>query len=59
MPTVPDDIALLLTSVCGDYVRVGIEAGPLSQWMLNGLSEAGLPVTRAARRNNRRDFGCS
>lgn len=44
--TEPDDIAVLLTSVGGDYVgvRVGIEAGPLSQWLVNGLAEAGLPV---------------
>ena len=44
VPTEPDDIAVLLTSVGGNYVRVGIEAGPLSQWLVNGLSEAGLPV---------------
>jgi transposase len=44
VPTEPDDIAVLLTSIGGDYVRVGIEAGPLSQWLVNGLSEAGLPV---------------
>lgn len=44
VPSEPDDIAVLLTSVGGDYVRVGIEAGPLSQWLVNGLSEAGLPV---------------
>ena len=42
--TEPDEIALLLTSVGGDYVRVGIEAGPLSQWLVNGLTEANLPV---------------
>ena len=40
----PDDIAVFLTSVGGDYVRVGIEAGPLSQWLVNGLTETGLPV---------------
>lgn len=45
VPSVPDDIAVLLTSVGGDYVRVGIQAGPLlSQWLVNGLSEAGYPV---------------
>lgn len=43
-PTEPDDIAVLLTSVGGDYVRVGIEAGPLSQWLVNELTGAGLPV---------------
>jgi transposase len=44
VPTEPDDIAVLLTSVGGEYVRVGIEAGPLSQWLVNGPTEAGLPV---------------
>src|SRR5262249_42634269 len=24
--------------------RIGLEAGPLSQWLVNGLAEAGLPV---------------
>src|ERR1700681_1208193 len=43
-PTEPDDIAVLLTSIGGEYVRIGIEAGPLSQWLVNGLAEAGLPV---------------
>jgi transposase len=28
-----------------EYARVGLEAGPLSQWLVNGLAEAGLPVT--------------
>ena len=44
VPTEPDDIAVLLTSVGGDYVRVGIEAGPLSQWLVNALTKAELPV---------------
>src|SRR5215204_2886375 len=42
--TEPEDIAVLLTSIGGDYVRIGIEAGPLSQWLVNGLTEADLPV---------------
>lgn len=42
--TEPDDIATLLASVGGNYVRVGIEAGPLSQWLVSALIEAGLPV---------------
>jgi len=42
--TEPDDTVVLLTSVGGDYVRIGIEAGPLSQWLVNGLTVAGLPV---------------
>ena len=44
VPTEPDDIAVLLTSIGGDYVRVGIEAGPLSQWLMSGVAEAGLPM---------------
>jgi len=44
VPTEPDDIVALLTSIGGDYGRVGIEAGPLSQWLVNGLTAAGLPV---------------
>lgn len=44
VPTEPDDIAVLLSSIGGDYSRVGIEAGPLSQWLVNGLTAAGFPV---------------
>jgi|TARA_A100001391_G_scaffold205447_1_gene206365 hypothetical protein len=33
-----------LTSIGVDYGRVGIVAGPLSQWLVNGMAEAGLPV---------------
>ncbi len=40
----PDDIVVLLTSIGMDYSRIGIEAGPLSQWLVNGLAEAGRPV---------------
>lgn len=42
--TEPDDLVVLLMSISGDYGRIGIEAGPLSQWLVNGLAEAGLPV---------------
>jgi transposase len=44
VPTEPDYIAVLLRSIGGEYVRIGIEAGPLSQWLVTGLVEAGLPV---------------
>ena len=44
VPTEPDDIVTLLTSIDKDYGRIGIEAGPLSQWLVNGLTAAGLPV---------------
>ncbi len=42
--TEPDDIVTLLTSIGEAYGRIGIEAGPLSQWLVNGLAAAGLPV---------------
>ena len=32
--TEPDAIAVLLTSLGGEYGRVGLEAGPLSQWLV-------------------------
>jgi transposase len=44
VPTEPDDIVTLLTSIGEAYGRVGIEAGPLSQWLVNALATAGLPV---------------
>jgi transposase len=42
--TEPDDLIELLRSISGEYGRIGLEAGPLSQWLVNGLAEAGLPV---------------
>jgi transposase len=44
VPTEPEDIILLLRAFGTDYARIGVEAGPLSQWLINGLSEADLPV---------------
>jgi hypothetical protein len=44
VPTEPDDIVRLLASIGEDYGRIGIEAGPLSQWLVNGLTAAGLPA---------------
>ena len=40
----PDDIIKLLLSTGEEYGRIGIEAGPLSQWLVNALTVAGLPV---------------
>src|ERR1700694_5197181 len=44
VPTEPDAIIALLTSIGATYGRIGIEAGPLSQWLVNGLTAAELPV---------------
>ncbi len=49
----PEDLLRVLKDPAWNLVRVGLEAGPLSQWLFNGLAEAGLPVvcieTRHAR----------
>ena len=42
--TEPEAIVALLTEAGFEYARVGLEAGPMSQWMVTGLLEAGLPV---------------
>jgi len=40
----PFDIYEVLTGIDGSFERVGFEAGPLSQWLYNGLIAAGLPA---------------
>src|SRR6516225_7222362 len=42
--TEPADIIAVLTSLGVSFGRIGIEAGPLSQWLVNGLMAADLPV---------------
>src|SRR5258708_33798233 len=42
--TEPDAIIALLASLGATYGRIGIEAGPLSQWLFNAVTAAGLPV---------------
>src|SRR5580704_7074280 len=42
--TEPDDLIELLRSISSEYGRVGLAAGPLCQWRVNGLAEGGLPV---------------
>jgi transposase len=43
--THPDDLVDLLKSRSDlNIERVGLEAGPLSQWLFDGLAKAGLPV---------------
>jgi transposase len=44
VPTEPADIITLLTSLRVTYGRIGVEAGPLSQWLVNALTAADLPV---------------
>ncbi|WP_028748420.1 IS110 family transposase [Rhizobium mesoamericanum] len=40
----PDDLIEVLKDPTWHLVRIGLEAGPLSQWLFDGLSNAGLPV---------------
>jgi transposase len=42
--TEPEAVIAFLNGGGVEYARVGLEAGPLSQWLVNGLAEAGLPV---------------
>ena len=40
----PDALLQELTSLAYHFKRIGLEAGPLSQWLFSALAEAGLPV---------------
>ncbi len=40
----PDAISRRLLELPGSFARVGLEAGPLSQWLYFGLRDAGLPA---------------
>jgi len=40
----PEALLQVLTSTIYRFQRVGLEAGPLSQWLYSVLAEAGLPV---------------
>ena len=44
VPTEPADIIAALTSLGVPFGRIGIEAGPLSQWLVNALTAVELPV---------------
>ncbi|MGX5832046.1 IS110 family RNA-guided transposase [Mesorhizobium sp. 43Arga] len=40
----PDDLIAILGDPAFSLDRVGLEAGPLSQWLFEGLAKAGFPV---------------
>src|SRR5215470_15862655 len=44
IPTEPAEMIAVLTSLGVPFGRIGIEAGPLSQWLVNALVAADLPV---------------
>ena len=45
VPTEPAAIIALLSSLGATFGRIGIEAGPLSQWLVNALTAVELPVS--------------
>src|SRR4026207_2005277 len=40
----PDALLAVLKNPAFRFKRIGLEAGPLSQWLFSSLAEAGLPV---------------
>jgi transposase len=40
----PEDLLAVLKNSAYHFKRIGLEAGPLSQWLYSALAEAGLPV---------------
>src|ERR671918_1832826 len=44
VPTEPEEIIAALNGAGQSCERIGLEAGPLSQWLYGELAEAGLPV---------------
>ncbi len=40
----PDALLAVLRNPACHFKRIGLEAGPLSQWLFSGFAEAGLPV---------------
>jgi transposase len=49
----PEALLAVLTNPAYNFKRIGLEAGPLSQWLFNALAEAGLPVICAETRHMR------
>jgi transposase len=44
----PDALLRVLSNATYRFKRIGLEAGPLSQWLFSALGEAGLPVITGA-----------
>ena len=50
VPSEPDALASFFAELEVDMTRIALEAGPLSQWLYDGLAEASLPVVCAETR---------
>jgi transposase len=44
VPSHPEDLVVALSDPAWRLERIGLEAGPLSQWLFSGMAGAGLPV---------------
>ena len=44
VPSEPKALLKVLKNPAYRFKRIGLEAGPLSQWLYSALAEAGLPV---------------
>ena len=55
VPTCPDALAEALRAYQGQLERVGLEAGPMSEWLVRGLAEQGIEAVlmQTARRTRR------
>ena len=40
----PEDLLQILSNPAYHFKRIGLEAGPLSQWLFSAVADAGLPV---------------
>ncbi|WP_210214883.1 hypothetical protein [Mesorhizobium sp. M1A.F.Ca.ET.072.01.1.1] len=40
----PEDLVRVFSDPAWTFERIGLEAGPLPQWLFSGRAEAGLPV---------------
>ena len=52
----PDALLAVLANPAYCFERIGLEAGPLSQWLFSALAEAGLPVICVETRHMRAAF---
>ena len=49
----PEALLLVLMTPGQAFKRIGLEAGPLSQWLFSALAESGLPVICVETRHRR------
>jgi transposase len=49
----PEPLLQVRTNPAYHFKRIGLEAGPLSQWLFSVLAEAGLPVICVETRHRR------